>query len=67
MAILRGTLVSAIYKKATEISIADLDNKAAVTLMSTDMERIVAGFRASHEIWANSIQIVGPSLFRYSE
>ncbi len=64
MAILRGMLVSAIYKKATEISITTLDDKAAMTLMSTDMERIVVGFRASHEIWANSIQIVGPSVFR---
>ena len=34
---LRGTLVSAIFSKATEVSITATDNKAAVTLMSTNV------------------------------
>ncbi|KAH8589323.1 P-loop containing nucleoside triphosphate hydrolase protein [Bisporella sp. PMI_857] len=54
---LRGTLVTAIYQKTTEISITALDNSAAVTLMSTDVERIVVGFKQVHEFWANFIQV----------
>ena len=54
---LRGSLVTAIYQKTTEISITALDNSAAVTLMSTDVERIVQGNRNIHEYWANLIQV----------
>ncbi len=54
---IRGSLVSSIYHKTTEISITALDNSAAVTLMSTDMERVVNGLRVSHELWANIIQV----------
>ncbi|RDW82953.1 hypothetical protein BP5796_04444 [Coleophoma crateriformis] len=41
----------------TEISITALDNLAAVTLMSADVERIVQGLRSLHEFWANFIQV----------
>jgi hypothetical protein len=34
---LRGTLVTAVFSKATEVSIAASDNAAAITLMSTDV------------------------------
>ncbi len=54
---IRGSLVTAIYRKTTEISITALDNSAAVTLMSTDVERIVNGLRMIHEFWANLIQV----------
>lgn len=47
---LRGILVSAIYTKTTEISITALDNSAAVTLMSTDVERIVGGLEGFHDL-----------------
>lgn len=53
----RGTLVSSIYYKTTEISITALDNSAAVTLMSTDVERIEVGLRVTHELWANVVQV----------
>jgi hypothetical protein len=36
-AMLRSILVSAVFEKMTEISIAKSDNSAAVTLMSTDV------------------------------
>jgi ATP-binding cassette subfamily C (CFTR/MRP) protein 1 len=55
---LRGVLVSAIYEKVTEISITSLDNAAAVTLMSTDVERIITGFVVTHELWAGLVQVV---------
>jgi ATP-binding cassette subfamily C (CFTR/MRP) protein 1 len=50
--------VTAIYRKTTEISLTALDNSAAVTLMSTDVERIINGLRLMHEFWANLIQVV---------
>ena len=53
----RGSLVTAIYRKTTEISLTALDNSAAVTLMSTDVERIIIGLRMMHEFWANLIQV----------
>lgn len=54
---IRGALVTAIYRKTTEISLTALDNSAAVTLMSTDVERIVLGLRSMHEFWANLLQV----------
>lgn len=54
---IRGSLVAAIYRKTTEISLTALDNSAAVTLMSTDVERIVVGLKALHEFWANLVQV----------
>jgi hypothetical protein len=53
---IRGSLVSSIYHKTTEISITALDNSAAITLMSIDIERIELGLRVTHELWANIIQ-----------
>lgn len=55
---LRGIIVSAVFRKTTEMSTTSLDDLAAVTLMSTDVERIIAGFSVLHELWAAPIQIV---------
>lgn len=52
----RGILVSEIYHKTTELSLTSLDNSAAVTLMSTDVDRIIAGLPVLHDLWANIIQ-----------
>lgn len=54
---LRGTLITAIFHKATELNIAALDSSTSVTLMSTDAERIVRGLLDVHEFWANIIQV----------
>ncbi|GKT51184.1 ABC transporter fum19 [Colletotrichum spaethianum] len=53
----RGCLSAVIYKKTTEASLAGTGDAAAVTLMSTDTERIIRGFYSLHEIWANLIEI----------
>ncbi|KAL2882737.1 hypothetical protein SGCOL_001948 [Colletotrichum sp. CLE4] len=53
----RGCLSAIIYKKTTEAALTDTGDAAAVTLMSTDTERIVRGFYSLHEIWANFIEI----------
>ena len=54
---IRGSLVSAIYSKTMEISITALENSQAVSLMSTDIQRIVDGLKFVHEIWANLLQV----------
>lgn len=53
----RGALVSLIYKKASVLSIQDADPAASLTLMTADIERIVQGWQTMHEIWANATEI----------
>lgn len=58
LAMVRGCLVSIICWKSTRLDILAVeDPKAAVTLMSADVERIMDGIRALHDIWAYTIQI----------
>lgn len=54
---MRGCLVAAVYEKTTSIDPARCDMTAAVPLISTDMERIIAGLKDIHEIWANTLQV----------
>lgn len=42
---------------ATKARIGTNDDSAALTLMSTDIERIRIGFRQLHDIWASLIQV----------
>lgn len=53
----RGGLISMLSRKATELSICDIDPAASLTLMSADIERIVQGWQTAHEIWANTCEI----------
>jgi ABC-type multidrug transport system fused ATPase/permease subunit len=50
-------LVPEIFKKAMVARVGATDNNAALTLMSTDLERIRIGFRYVHEIWACLTQV----------
>ncbi|PYH94822.1 putative ABC multidrug transporter [Aspergillus ellipticus CBS 707.79] len=52
----RSILVTETFLKATQARIGTGDDSAALTLMSTDMERIQRGFRSLHEFWASTIQ-----------
>ncbi|KAL7922301.1 multidrug resistance-like protein [Trichoderma austrokoningii] len=54
---LRGILVSAVFSKVTEVSVGAVDDSAALTLMSSDVDVIVRAIRQIHEFWANMIQI----------
>ena len=54
---MRGLLISAIYKRALEISTVAVDTKAAVTLMSADVETIQRGLRQFHDLWASVIEV----------
>ncbi|KAJ0329702.1 hypothetical protein COL922a_012773 [Colletotrichum nupharicola] len=54
---LRGCILAAVYEKTLAVDPARCDTTAAVPLFSTDMERIIAGFKDVHEIWANTVQV----------
>jgi ABC-type multidrug transport system fused ATPase/permease subunit len=53
---IRSILVPAIFIKATNARVGTADG-AALTLMSTDMERIRMGIRTLHELWACLLQV----------
>jgi ATP-binding cassette, subfamily C (CFTR/MRP), member 1 len=54
---IRGTLTTAVYRKAFDTKTEHLDSAKTVTLMSTDCERIARGLMDLHELWANVIQV----------
>lgn len=53
----RSILVTETFIRATKARIGTGDDSAALTLMSTDMERINLGLRSLHDIWASTIQV----------
>ncbi|PYI08342.1 P-loop containing nucleoside triphosphate hydrolase protein [Aspergillus sclerotiicarbonarius CBS 121057] len=54
---MRAGLVDLIYRHTLEMVPTALEGADAVTLMSTDVERITSGLRTFPELWANLIQI----------
>nr|AAP78734.1 ABC transporter [Alternaria brassicae] len=54
---MRGGLISMLYKKATEVTLMDMDPASSITLMSADVERIVTGMETGHEVWSNTLEI----------
>ncbi|KKP00962.1 hypothetical protein THAR02_06934 [Trichoderma harzianum] len=54
---LRSILVTETFIAATKARIGTSDDNAALTLMSTDIERIRMGFRQLHDIWASVLQV----------
>ncbi|KAI5464884.1 P-loop containing nucleoside triphosphate hydrolase protein [Mariannaea sp. PMI_226] len=53
----RSCLAAAIYRKTTRTKLTAADDSAAVTLMSTDLERIIRGSPFIHEMWANTVEV----------
>lgn len=53
---LRGVLVSEIFKKTFALEQTNAKELAAATLMSTDVEGISMNLLKFHEIWANIIE-----------
>ena len=54
---LRAGLISLIYRQTTKLQAGDLKDKSAITLMGTDVERIVIKFRNIHEAWAAPVEV----------
>ena len=48
---------SLIYEKTLRIPLRRATDSDAMTLMSTDIERIVVGLPAVHELWAAAVQV----------
>lgn len=55
---IRGSLVSIIYRKTLHIHLSDASTSAALTLASSDVDRIGLSLESAHEIWAGSIESV---------
>ncbi|RMJ01454.1 hypothetical protein CDV36_015802 [Fusarium kuroshium] len=53
----RGCLTAHAYRSTTEGKMTDINDAAALTLMSTDVERIIHGFHSLHDFWANIIEV----------
>ncbi|MCJ1282757.1 hypothetical protein MMC26_002082 [Xylographa opegraphella] len=67
LTMIRAALVSTIYRKATEVSIASLDTSAVITFMSTDITNIEDGLSTVHELWANSVQVCVATVYLGTE
>lgn len=57
MTLLRGVLVSEIFKKTLAIDQCSARELAAATLMSTDVEGISLGLRKFHDILASIVEV----------
>jgi ATP-binding cassette subfamily C (CFTR/MRP) protein 1 len=53
----RGSLVTLIFDKTLRMSTSVVSDSAAITLMSTDIERIGSGMREIHEVYASIIEV----------
>ncbi|OJJ47369.1 hypothetical protein ASPZODRAFT_64884 [Penicilliopsis zonata CBS 506.65] len=58
----RAGLMSSLYSKTVFLAAEDVKGSAVLTLMGTDVERIVNSFRSLHEMWASIIE-VGVALY----
>ncbi|KAK4222045.1 ABC transporter [Podospora fimiseda] len=57
MAMIRGSLTTAVFKKTLQLNTSAANDAKTVTLMSADCERIVRGLMDLHELWANVSQV----------
>ncbi|KAJ5085777.1 P-loop containing nucleoside triphosphate hydrolase protein [Penicillium argentinense] len=55
---MRGSLVAMIFNKTLRMSTSTVSDASAITLMSTDIERIGYGLRDMHEIYSNFTEVV---------
>lgn len=54
---MRSGLISMIYDQTIDMTTADLTDSTAITLMGTDVERIMANLKNLHEAWASIIEV----------
>jgi ATP-binding cassette subfamily C (CFTR/MRP) protein 1 len=61
----RAALISVIYSQTVDLNLSSVDESAAVTLMSTDVERISSAFQYIHGLWASPLDaIIGAYLLQ---
>jgi ABC-type multidrug transport system fused ATPase/permease subunit len=63
----RAALAGVIYTKTTQITLPAARDSVALTLMSTDVERIRYGLINLHEFWANMIEVAIASWLLYRQ
>jgi len=54
----RGAAVGLIYNKTMKLQDGVYNESAAVTLMSTDIDRIASSMVSVHEVWAQLIEVI---------
>ena len=54
----RGAMVSLIFNQSLSIPSHEEYESAALTLMSTDIDRMIYFFEYFHTIWARSIEVI---------
>lgn len=53
----RAGLISMVYSQTVGMTTTGLKDSEAITLMGTDVERIVSNLRNIHEIWASVLEV----------
>ena len=46
-----------LYRQTLRVKAVNLQDSSVITLMGTDVERIVVSFKSIHEVWASLIDI----------
>ncbi|GKZ73873.1 hypothetical protein AnigIFM50267_010812 [Aspergillus niger] len=64
---IRGGLVSLIYNKSVDLSITSVEEKAALTLMSTDIDRITMSCADMHHAWTAVIEVAVALYLLYTQ
>ncbi|KAL4908813.1 hypothetical protein BDW74DRAFT_187329 [Aspergillus multicolor] len=57
LAMMRAGLISMIYDQTMSLTATQISDSAAITLMGTDAERIIANLKNLHEAWASVIEL----------
>ena len=53
----RGAMASLIYSRTLQLRAGIYDESSALTLMSTDVDRIIMSLQAANELWARIVEI----------
>ncbi|CAH0043540.1 unnamed protein product [Clonostachys solani] len=64
---MRGALVSLVYDRTLSLNLGAVSDGAAITLMSTDIERIAAGFEWTDALWAGPIELAIATYILYTQ
>lgn len=57
LTMIRAGLISMVYQQTVGMTTTGLKDSGAITLMGTDVERIVSNLRNIHEIWASVLEV----------
>ena len=58
MTMFRGAMITLIFNKTLSLKCDEYNESTALTLMSTDIDRIVLCFEYFHSVWARFIEVI---------